>query len=87
MFHVEHGESVRTFRSGGDRGLVHVHQGRTDVFTKSDGLSGDMICSLFEDREGDVWVATTTLDNSQSRKRITFNPPKAGKFPLQEAQP
>ena len=42
-----------------DRGLIHVHQGRTDVFTKSDGLSGDMICSLFEDREGDVWVATT----------------------------
>ena len=42
-----------------DRGLIHVHQGRTDVLTKSDGLSGDMICSLFEDREGDVWVATT----------------------------
>jgi signal transduction histidine kinase/ligand-binding sensor domain-containing protein len=42
-----------------DRGLIHVHQGRTEVFTKSDGLSGDMICSLFEDREGDVWVATT----------------------------
>ena len=42
-----------------DRGLIHVHQGRTDVFTKSDGLSGDIICSLFEDREGDVWVATT----------------------------
>ena len=42
-----------------DRGLIHVHQGRTEVFTKSDGLSGDMICSLFEDHEGDVWVATT----------------------------
>ena len=42
-----------------DRGLIHVHEGRTDVFAKSDGLSGDTICSLFEDREGDVWVATT----------------------------
>ena len=42
-----------------DRGLIHVHEGRTDVFAKSDGLSGDAICSLFEDREGDVWVATT----------------------------
>ena len=42
-----------------ERGLIHVHHGRTDVFTKSDGLSGDIICSLFEDREGNVWVATT----------------------------
>ncbi len=42
-----------------ERGLIHVHQGRTDVFTKSDGLSGDVILSLFEDREGNVWVAST----------------------------
>ena len=41
-----------------ERGLIHVHQGRTDVFTRSDGLSGDIILSLFEDREGNVWVAT-----------------------------
>jgi signal transduction histidine kinase/ligand-binding sensor domain-containing protein len=41
------------------RGIIHVHQGRTDMFTKSDGLSGDISCSLFEDREGNVWVATT----------------------------
>ena len=41
-----------------DQGLIHVHQGRTDVFSKSDGLSGDVIFSLFEDREGSVWVST-----------------------------
>ncbi|MGA7410674.1 MAG: two-component regulator propeller domain-containing protein, partial [Bryobacteraceae bacterium] len=41
------------------RGLIHVHQGRADVLTKSDGLSGDITCSLFEDREGNVWVATS----------------------------
>ena len=40
------------------RGLIHVHNGRTDVFTKSDGLSGDVSCSIFEDREGNIWVAT-----------------------------
>ena len=39
-------------------GLVHVHQGRADVFSQADGLSGDHVTSLFEDREGDVWVAT-----------------------------
>ena len=42
-----------------DRGLLHVHQGRTDVFSQSDGLSGNAVESLFEDREGNVWVSTT----------------------------
>jgi len=41
------------------RGIIHVHQGRTDEFTKSDGLSGDISCSIFEDREGNVWFAST----------------------------
>jgi ligand-binding sensor domain-containing protein len=41
-----------------ERGLVHVHHGRIDVFTPSDGLSGDDILNLFEDREGNIWVAT-----------------------------
>ena len=42
-----------------ERGLIHVHHGRTDVFSRVDGLSGDVVLSLFEDREGNVWVATT----------------------------
>ncbi len=42
-----------------DRGIIHLHHGRTDLFTTSDGLSGNIICSLFEDREGNVWVGTT----------------------------
>jgi signal transduction histidine kinase/ligand-binding sensor domain-containing protein len=41
------------------RGLIHVHQGRTDVFSRTDSLSGDVVLSVFEDREGNVWVATT----------------------------
>ena len=41
-----------------DRGLLHVHEGRTDVFSHVDGLSGDFVNRLFEDREGTVWVAT-----------------------------
>ncbi len=41
-----------------DRGLVHVHQGRTDAYTQANGLSGDFVTRLFEDREGNIWVAT-----------------------------
>jgi signal transduction histidine kinase/ligand-binding sensor domain-containing protein len=41
-----------------DHGLLHRHEGKTDVFTRSDGLSGDAISCLFEDREGNIWVAT-----------------------------
>jgi len=42
-----------------DRGILHVHQGRTDVFAQSDGLSGNAVESLFEDAEGNIWVTTT----------------------------
>jgi ligand-binding sensor domain-containing protein/signal transduction histidine kinase len=42
-----------------DAGIVHVREGRTDFFARSDGLSGDRVGHLFEDREGNVWVATT----------------------------
>src|SRR4029079_15687868 len=42
-----------------ERGLVHVQRGRADTFAKSDGLSGYIICSLFEDREGNIWVSSS----------------------------
>ena len=42
-----------------DRGILHVHQGRADVFAQSDGLSGNSVQSFFEDQEGSIWVATT----------------------------
>jgi signal transduction histidine kinase/ligand-binding sensor domain-containing protein len=42
-----------------DEGLIHVHDGRTDRFSLSGGLSGDYINTLFEDREGNIWVATS----------------------------
>jgi PAS domain S-box-containing protein len=51
-----------------DRGLVHVHQGRADLFSQRDGLSGNYIRDLFEDREGNIWVAT---NNGLDRFRHT----------------
>src|SRR4029077_16161449 len=41
-----------------NQGLLHVHQGRTDLFVRSDGLTDDYVENLFEDREGNIWVAT-----------------------------
>jgi ligand-binding sensor domain-containing protein len=40
----------------GDHGVVHIHQGRTDVFGRSNGMSGDSATSLLEDHEGNIWV-------------------------------
>ena len=40
------------------QGIVHIHDGRLDTFTKKDGLSSDMVYGLFEDREGNMWAAT-----------------------------
>ena len=48
--------------------MLHAHEGRTDRFTRSDGLSGDSIWALFEDREGNIWVATNDgLDRFRER--------------------
>jgi signal transduction histidine kinase/ligand-binding sensor domain-containing protein len=57
-----------------DRGLVHVHQGRTDVFSKSDGLSGDDVATLFEDREGNIWALSLDgLDRFRDFAAATFS--------------
>ena len=41
------------------QGLVRIHQGRTDLFAQADGLSGNDVLNIFEDREDNIWVATT----------------------------
>ena len=57
-----------------DRGIVHVHQGRTDVFAQSDGLSGNDVLSVFEDREGNIWVSTLDgLDRFHGFAAATFS--------------
>lgn len=40
------------------QGIVHVHSGKMDSYTHTDGLSGDFVFDLFEDHEGNIWVAT-----------------------------
>jgi ligand-binding sensor domain-containing protein/signal transduction histidine kinase len=41
-----------------ERGILHLHEGRTDVFAPSDGLTGEDVYTFFEDREGNIWVST-----------------------------
>ncbi|HET6975311.1 MAG TPA: two-component regulator propeller domain-containing protein [Pyrinomonadaceae bacterium] len=57
-----------------NEGVIHVHQGRADVFGSSDGLSGETALSFFEDREGNIWVATGTgLDRFRDFAVSTFS--------------
>lgn len=42
-----------------DNGLLHFRADGVDAFTSLEGLSGDHVLGLFEDREGNVWVSTS----------------------------
>src|SRR5262249_11308117 len=44
---------------GSHQGLLHLHEGKADVFSEADGLSGDFVGKILEDHEGNIWVATT----------------------------
>src|SRR5215471_8935216 len=56
-----------------DHGLIHEHQGRTDLFAQSDGLSSEYVYTFFEDREGNIWVATKDgLDRFRDFAVATF---------------
>jgi signal transduction histidine kinase/ligand-binding sensor domain-containing protein len=39
-------------------GILHVRDGKADVFTRAQGLSGNIACGLFEDREGNIWFGS-----------------------------
>jgi signal transduction histidine kinase/ligand-binding sensor domain-containing protein len=55
-------------------GLIHVHRGNTDVFARSDGLSGDSVPNIFEDREDNIWVGTSSgLDRFRDFAVATLN--------------
>ncbi len=52
-----------------------MHDGRTDVFTEADGLSGNIIAGIFEDREGNIWVSTAGgLDRFREPQVATISP-------------
>jgi signal transduction histidine kinase/ligand-binding sensor domain-containing protein len=57
----------------GTNGLLHIHRGRMDHFSSPEGLSGDQVASLYEDREGTIWVAAFSgLDRFREYAVPTF---------------
>ena len=40
-------------------GLLRVQDGTIHLVSQENGLSGDLVSALFEDREGTIWVGTT----------------------------
>jgi signal transduction histidine kinase/ligand-binding sensor domain-containing protein len=40
------------------QGLLRIRQNRVDRFTRTDGLSNNVVTALTEDKEGDIWAAT-----------------------------
>src|SRR5262249_25886078 len=55
-------------------GLFRLYTGKIDHFARSDGLTGDSVWALFEDREGNVWVGTENgIDRFRERKLVTLS--------------
>jgi signal transduction histidine kinase/ligand-binding sensor domain-containing protein len=55
-------------------GLVHIHEGGSEVFTRTEGLSGDDVTAIFEDREGTIWVGTINgLDRFRETPVTTYS--------------
>src|SRR6202034_3342290 len=40
------------------QGLYHIHDGRADHYGAAQGLTGDDVNSIYEDKEGNLWVTT-----------------------------
>jgi len=78
--HQVSGEKLLRDRDGAlwigtwSRGLAHVQEHGVDRFAQREGLSGDLITALFEDVEGNIWVATTKgLDRFRDYAAATFS--------------
>ena len=47
-----------------NQGIYRIQGNKVDHFRSSDGLSGDAVTRLFQDREGNIWIATSRgIDN------------------------
>jgi len=57
-----------------DAGIYRLHGARVDLYSRADGLSSDAVEDFFEDREGNVWVATSQgLDRFRAMRLVTYS--------------
>jgi two-component sensor histidine kinase/streptogramin lyase len=55
-------------------GIYRIYGNRVEHFGSEDGLSSNTVTSFYQDREGDVWVATSKgLDCFRDRRVLTFS--------------
>jgi signal transduction histidine kinase/ligand-binding sensor domain-containing protein len=57
------------------QGLYRIHDGIADHYGSGNGLSGNSVKSIYEDREGNIWVATDRgLDMFRDMPVVTYSP-------------
>jgi signal transduction histidine kinase/streptogramin lyase len=57
-----------------NHGLYRVHAGQADHFGSADGLSSDAVQGFYEDREGDLWVATSRgIDRFHDTRVVSYS--------------
>jgi signal transduction histidine kinase/ligand-binding sensor domain-containing protein len=55
-------------------GIYRLAAGRMDRFSRADGLSGDSVTSFHEDREGNMWVATSEgIDCFRDTRMVSYS--------------
>jgi len=56
------------------RGIYRIYKGQVDRFSEADGLSSDTISDFYEDREGNMWVATPEgIDCFRDTRVVSFS--------------
>jgi signal transduction histidine kinase/ligand-binding sensor domain-containing protein len=55
-------------------GIYRIYHDRVEHFGSTDGLSSDFVYRIFEDREGNVWVATSKgIDSFRDLRVVSFS--------------
>jgi PAS domain S-box-containing protein len=57
-----------------NQGIYRIQGDKIDHFRSSDGLSGDAVTRLFQDREGNIWIATSRgIDSLHDLRVVSFS--------------